>query len=1103
MNFKAMRVDGHSCLTRKILKVMKITTFFMLISILTVSAASYAQKITLNERRASLEQLLDKVRQQSGYNIVYSDELLSKSHTVTLNLKDASLEDALKAILVDQTLTYEIENKTIIIKEREVSLLDKAKFFFAQVTVSGKVQDEIGQPLVGVTVKLKGTNQATATDANGVFTITVPDDKIIIVFSFIGYETVELAAREIANGSIVSLKTSTTKLQEVMVNKGYYTEKQELSTGNVGILTSKEIEQQPVSDPIQALEGRVPGLSISQSSGVPGAGMNIRIRGQNSITQGNDPLYIVDGVPFVTNSALSNTLSIYTAANVGLSAFNTINPGDIDNIEVLKDADATAIYGSRGANGVILITTKKGKIGSTKVTANIKTGYGQVTRMSNFLNTQQYLQMRREAFRNDALSPTSSQYLSAYDINGTWDTTRYTDWQKLLIGNKSHYTDVNTSLSGGNINTQFYIGASFNSQSTVFPGDFEDKRGSVHFNLNHQSSNKKFKANLSAFYTEDNNQLPASDLTGYITLPPDAPSIYNADGKLNWQNSTWTNPYSYLLQKSNNIVDNLNADLNLNYELTAGLNLQGNFGFNNIAVSNLRTIPQSSLDPAKIGLLPSATYGNSAVKSWIIEPQLNYQKDFGRNHVEVLVGATFSSQVQNTLIQQGTGYTNDAQLENIQAAQTLKVTNAGYSQYRYASVLGRLNYNWAERYLFNLTARRDGSTRFGPGKQYANFGSIGAGWIFSKEALIQQNLSFLSFGKLRGSYGITGNDQIGDYQFLNTYTTGSQTYQGIVPLSPARLNNSDYAWEINKKLELSLDLGFFNDKITLSGSYYINKASNQLIQYTEPAITGFVSVIQNFPAIVQNTGIELTLNTTNIKSKDFYWTSSANLTIPKNKLLDFPNITTSSYATSYIVGQPLNIIPVYTFTGLNPQTGLYTFLDYNNDGKVSAPADRQNFVFIGQDFYGGIQNTLQYKRWRLDFFIQFVKQPNKTNGFYSSLPGSMNNQFGFVMNRWQSPGQLTTVQQLSNSNSATSQAYSTYTQSNAIYVDGSYIRMKNVSLSYSFPEKWNRVMHTGNTKLFIQGQNLLTITKYPGLDPETGGLLPVLKVLTAGVQIDL
>ncbi|HEY4197435.1 MAG TPA: TonB-dependent receptor plug domain-containing protein, partial [Mucilaginibacter sp.] len=339
---------------------MKITTILLFACFLSVSATTMAQKITLKEKNASLGNVLNQIRRQSGYDVICRDELLNKSAPVTLTLNNATLDDALKASLQDQSLTYEIEDGTIIIKEKEVSLSDKAKAIFAQVTVIAKVFDEQGKPLLGVTVKEIGTENATLTDSQGHFSLTVANEKSVLSFSFIGFETQEYAANKIVNASIITLKASTTNLKEVVVNKGYYNTTSELNTGNVSSVSAKEIEEAPVSNVLSAIEGRVPGLLITQVTGMPGGSYTVQIRGQNSIANGSAPLYIVDGVPF------DSTLLPNSFAGGGGNPLNYLNSMDIESIDVLKDADATAIYGSRGANGVVLITTKKGKSGDTK-----------------------------------------------------------------------------------------------------------------------------------------------------------------------------------------------------------------------------------------------------------------------------------------------------------------------------------------------------------------------------------------------------------------------------------------------------------------------------------------------------------------------------------------------------------------------------------------------------------------------------------------------------------------------------------------------------------------------------------------------------------------
>jgi TonB-dependent SusC/RagA subfamily outer membrane receptor len=484
---------------RQLLRIMRLTTVILIATFMQVSAAGYAQRVTLNEHNASLETVLKEIRQQTGYDMLFDRQLVLKAPPVTLNIKDVALSDALTKILADQPLDFVIEDKTITIKAKEQSFLNnnktKLKAELSQITAMGKVVDGTGQPIPGVNVREKGTQNGTVTDSKGKYSLSVTDDKSIITFSYIGYETQELRAKDLPDGSAIVLKAAENNLQEVVISKGYYNEKQELSTGDVSVVTAKIIGEQPVSDPIQALIGRVPGLNIQQTSGIPGAYATIQIRGQSSIANGNDPLYVIDGVPFSSaslnyGSNIANALRGSFAGNnnsignssggAGVSPFNALNPNDIESIEVLKDADATSIYGSRGANGVVLITTKKGKVGDTKFTLDASQGAGSVGHFMDLLNTQQYLQMRHQAFANDGIafpSITTNPSDNNYDVNGVWDTTRYTNWQKAMIGGTAQWTNIQGNLSGGNANTQFLIGGGYNRQTTVFPGDFELRVG--------------------------------------------------------------------------------------------------------------------------------------------------------------------------------------------------------------------------------------------------------------------------------------------------------------------------------------------------------------------------------------------------------------------------------------------------------------------------------------------------------------------------------------------------------------------------------------------------------------------------------------------------
>jgi len=1076
---------------------MKMLCILMLAASLQIAARGYSQSISITLKNEPLEKLFTAVEQQTNFRFVYSQEAMELSKHVTIEVKNETLENILKLGFTSQPLTYSIDEKFIIVK-----IADKKKEIVVLFhDINGRVVNENGEGVI-VTITEKGTTNAVSTDADGYFQLKGVDENSVLVVTGVGIETMEIKVAGKSSISI-SVKTKITGLTEVIINKGYYSTSRKLNTGNVSKVTAETISKQPISNPLSALQGRVSGLQITQLTGVPGGAFTVRLRGQNSIANGNDPLYIIDGVPFSSTSISSTAISLGTTR--GGNPLSSINPADIESIEILKDADATAIYGSRAANGIILITTKKGKAGKTKVDVNIYTGIGKVTRFMDLMNTQQYLQMRHEAFSNDGVIPTSS---NARDLL-VWDTTRYTDWQKLLIGGSSHFTDAQVSLSGGNVNTQFLIGGAYHKESTVFPGDFAANRASVHFNLNHISTDQKFKLLFSNSYVNEINNMPGIDPTqSAFILPPLAPPVYNGTGQLNWglsASSSFSNPFSIFLRKYKVNTDNLISNVILSYQVFPSLQMKASLGFNNIQLDELSTNPKSSISVFSSSLA-SARFGKSGIKTWILEPQLNYDVKIGNGKLNTLIGTTFQENIGKGEVLIGTNYTSDALIENISAAPSIS-TSISYSKYRYNAVFGRINYNWTDKYLINLTARRDGSSRFGPGKQFANFGAIGLAWIFSKEKFTNDNLSFLSYGKLRGSYGTSGNDQLGDYNYLDTYSPTSNPYQGILGLSPNRLLNPDFAWELNKKLEANIELGFLKDRILFSTSYYRNRSSNQLVGYSLAPTTGFGSIQYNLPATVQNSGWEFELNTTNIRSENFRWLSEINVSIPRNKLIDYPNIEGSPYANIYQIGKSLNIQKKYHFVGVNSQTGVYIFEDVDGNGSISSPADLQALKKVEQNFYGGLQNSILYKNWQIDFFFQFVKQTGR-NYLYNSpdLPGNINNLPTYFLNHWQKPGDISDLQRLSqNYGSAAASAWfnlAVNSTDNSI-TDASFIRMKNLSLSYMLPGKWGSKLRLTNSRIYLQGQNLFTITSYKGYDPEnqSTSILSPLRIITIGVQL--
>ncbi|WP_234997726.1 SusC/RagA family TonB-linked outer membrane protein [Mucilaginibacter sp. OK098] len=1083
---------------------MKITTFLLLISVLTVSASSYAQKITLNEKKAGLDEVLAKIRQQSGYDVIYSNDVLEKSTPVTIKVSNVNLEDALKASLLNQPLTYEIEEKTILIKMKEPSFMDKVKDVLALIDVHGRVVDEKGNPLPGVTVKLKDESQAMATDKGGYFTLKSVNENAVIVISSIGYLTKEIRAS--AELGTISLEVSSSQLDAVQVI-AYGTTSKRFSTSNIGSIIAEDIQKQPVGNLALALQGRIPGLYIQQNSGNTIGNVRMSVQGKNSLLNGSDPFYVVDGVPYPNNN--NSGLEGGITAGGGNSTLNFLNPADIESVEILKDADATAIYGSRAANGAILITTKRGKAGETKVDLNMQSGWGKITKRTyDLMNTEQYVALRKEAIKNGGATISSTDY----DVNGIWDQSRNTDWQKELAGGTAYFTNLNAAISGGNENTQFRAGAGYTRQTTVYPGDFSNYKNNVLLSVNHHSTNQKFTFNLSGNYLQDENNISTGDLFQVaLTLAPDAPALFNRDGSINWSPLptnpdvyTFNNPAKVVLNEYRAQTSNLIANSNIGYKILPGLEFKTNLGYNKLEANVENLIPITYYKPDGYKSR-GAAFGTNTIASWIIEPQLTYSQQFSFGHVEGLLGSTFQQSKTNLLNQNASGFNNDAQLENIGAASTITVVNTVQSLYRYSAIFGRINYRLKDRYIINLSARRDGSSRFGSANMLNSFYSAAGAWIFSEEPIMKFTNNFLSFGKLHASYGTTGNDQIGDYNFLSLYNNQnySPNYQNTTGLIPAGLSNPYLQWEETKKLNIGLDLGFFTNQFFLNVNYFRNRSSNQLVSSPLPITTGFTSIRQNLPATVQNTGWELTLDATPYKNGKFNWQISANFTLPKNKLIAFPNLEKSSFASLFVVGQSITITKAYKFEGVNPQTGFYQFL--TADGKlVSNPSslnDKTQLLSTDPKWYGGISNRFSYKGFELSFLLQFVKHALPNYRFGPYFPGFPNlNLPANFTNRWQKNGDNGLYQQVQTSFNFITPFLSA-TQSDAAYSDATFMRLKNASLSYTIPNYFLHKIHIANARVYFQGQNLLTISNYIG-DPETGyGTLPPLRVFSLGLQL--
>jgi len=1113
----------QTLLHRSCTRYSLLTALFLSLAFFTTNAQANEHRVTLSGNGIPLRSVFKAIKKQTGFAVMYNTTLtmINQDEKVTVHFTATPLDEVLAFIFRGKNLEWSYNDDVLLIRKKETPPPRVKKIVDSTVTpalLTGKVTDATGQPLIGATVQVKGSSQGTTTDEQGKFSLAKVGNGDVLLISSVGYETRELPVK--GRSVLAQLNVLVSGLDETVVI-AYGTTTQRLSTGNIASVKAKEIAMQPVSNPLLALQGRVPGLFIEQATGIPGSGVTVRIQGQNSLSAGSDPLYVIDGVPYASQM-LDGISTIQGRTGAGGTAGNPlsyINPADIESIEVLKDADATSIYGSRAAAGAILITTKKGKAGKTKVDFNWQQGWAKVGNFVDLLNTQQYLEMRHEAKRNDnvAIGPTD------YDINGTWDTTRYTDWQKVLIGGTAQYSDAQLSVSGGTASTTFLVNGGYHRETTVFPGGLHDQKASVHLNVSHSSPNQRLRLQVDGKYLTDNNQLTATDLTPIaLQLAPNAPALYQPGGQLNWATnaagaSTWANPLAHLETTYRNRVHNLIGNAILRYRVLPGLDIKANLGYTYIIRNEALLYPLSASPPeTRPSSTNSSRFGNDQLSTWLIEPQATYTRNIHKGKLEVLLGSTFQQNQSNQQQLNAVGFSSDLLLEDIRAATTVTAGNTIASVYKYNAIFGRLNYNWQNKYIINLNARRDGSSRFGANNLFNNFWSVGGAWLFYNESFIQKHLPFLSYGKLRASYGTSGNDQIGDYRFMSLYFSRSRAvpYQGVTGLFTTGFPNPYLQWEEIRKLQAGLETGFWADRVLFNLTYYRNRSANQLLFYALPVLTGHTDITSNFPATIQNSGWELTFNTINLQGLDFHWSSSINLTIPENRLLEYKNLAQSVDAPYYIIGEPFLISRRYPALGVDPATGIYIYTDRHGSPTSipTYPEDATVIVNTAPKYYGGLQNSIRYRGFTLDFLIQFVKQEAQSNhfgdrpgAFYSDAFGSYGNQPVAVLERWQKNGDQRPVQRFSSTYPVEiALPYWSIFDSDAAFADASFLRLKNLSLSWQLPAAQLKKLHLQQARIFTQGQNLLTFTKYSGLDPESrSNTLPPLRVWTLGIQVTL
>lgn len=1120
-------------LKSKFFLVMKLTSILLFAACLQVSASGYGQAVTISGRNMALKNVFGQIQKQTGYLFFYSDGDLKNAEKVTIDVKDMDLIEVMDQIFQNQNLSYIIIDKTIVVKEKDAP---------RSIDVKGRVVDDNGNSVTGASVFIEGTKTGTTTDANGYFELDNVNENSILIITGTNIETIQIKVSG-KNFINVTVKIKVSALDQVQII-GYGKTTRRFSTSTIATVKGEDIETRPVTNVFQALQGMASGVAITNASPGIGAPVQLTIRGVNSLQSGTNPLIIIDGVIINENPGGLITSGIDASstdggANTyqeGNSVLNMINPNDIASIDILKDADATSIYGSRGTNGVILITTKQGEIGATKVSVNVSTGWKSPIGVTKRLNTAQYLQVRKDAFATgnmtatSVINPITPTNLNAPDLL-LWSQTAYTDYPKMELGQPAPNYNADVSISGGTKALNFMSSASYTKMyDTYFTNPYLE-RGIGRLRLNHVSSNNKFSMSINSIFGIEKQTFYETGFSTVLgTANANAPNfeLYKSDGSLEfgagqgYVSGSYYNPIPNSFMNTVSKTGNLLLSSSLSYEIMKGLKAKAVISYSVQSNKYDQLYPSTAVNiQNQYEQLPWGTHTSNVFTSLNIEPQLTYTGKIAKGTITALAGATWlDEEYDRTLVKVNNPGSDDLLSSYSSGNPTTVGSDNNYT--RFNSVFGRVNYNWDTKYIANVSFRRDGSSKFGPENRFANFAAAGLAWIFTQEKFAQNNLSFLSYGKLRGSYGTTGNDNIADYLYLSLLqaptSNFSGNYNGLPGLNPANLPNPAVQWEITAKRDFGLELGFLNNRILFNTTYYKSKSDNLLNSSLPiPPQTGFDTFTGNFEGTVENTGWEFELTTKNLGSNSpVSWTTRFNITRNENKLTKFPGLENSPFAKTLEVGRALasnslSEMPFH-FTGINPDNGLPQFVDLNKDGKVNEDDYETNINWIGTarpTTWGGLTNTVSYKGFSLDIFVQFSNGIfTKWNYLQPAIGTIYNPSTDVISNYWMKPGDVKKYPRLytgvPGTADYTNPITSYYPFSTANIFKGYYFRLKNVQLSYNLPKTLLSKIKMNNAVIYISGENLAVYTKEKLYkDPEVfwGRSAGLLRTITTGLRL--
>lgn len=1141
---KGYLLDG---LLTKTIRVFKFTAFIMLCCCLHVSAGGISQTITYSGKNVPLKTIFSEIKKQTGHFVFYNRSFIKDAKPVTVSVRNEPLESFIKKILLGQRLDYSFKDKSIIISREATPVIHKLApevplfDFIPPAEITGRVTDEKGNPLAGASVKVKGTSQGVTTDSEGGFTLKSANGNVTIEVSFVGFQSREIPITANTGFLTVELTAELTNMNEIVLI-GYGTQRKVDMTGSVVSVKDDVIRNRPVTTLNQALVGQLAGVAVAQNDAAPGGETSIKIRGLGSISGGNEPLYVIDGFPSTQAFA------------------NAILPADIASVDVLKDASATAIYGSRGSNGVILITTKSGTRGAPVISANASHGFAAVNKRDYYdlLGGSEYVeyarelrnnQWVREAPGNSASDPNSVRppQFQIPDFLTTWNGVN-TNWQDAIF-EPAGIENYDVSVRGGSDNVRYFFSGGYTGDNGVLIGTGY-KKFTARIKIDADLAGDKLKAglNIAPSYSRQKvakysgTSIYESVIASALAMPPIIP-VYNEDGTY----ADRMMPIAGFLPIPNpvqlaNEIENNNRSFStlfnsyLQWNIMKGLELRTNFGATFIYDENDFYHPTTAprfFAPPPVDASASAFSGSNY--NILSETTLKYRTSFATKHkLDVLAGYSYQFEHNRVNSVNANNFPNDL-VHTVNAGQ---IVGGGSSKGEWSliSYLGRANYSFDDKYLITATFRTDGSSRFGANNKWGLFPSAAIGWVVSNEAFLENN-NTLTYLKLRASYGLAGNNAIGNYSHIGLLSNTNQTFgpgagTNFFGIYPTSLSNRNLSWEKAKEFDLGIDLGFLNDRIVLNFDYYRRLTTDLLLNVNLPSTTGFSNVLTNIGE-VENKGVEFVLNTRNIITKNVKWNTSFNIARNTNKVLklgpsgdpiyDFAGTRVTAVGGPIGANRGLVQIGVLTQKDIDAGVALFPgqtagdvkYLDVNGDGTISN-FNGDDGVQIGDanpKYVFGMNNNVEYKNFTLSVMVT-----GQTGGKTMDLTsqGLWDPDGSNVMKK-QWVGRYQSDAQPGNDITPRAGMIAGGLPDTRLVQKTDYLRIRNITLGYDFSAK--NIKPVKGLRVYASVENLITWTAFEGFNPQAtsyggsqsatingltgGGSYPLPRVISLGVNLTL